>query len=51
MVIDDGSLVEYDAPAALLADPDSEFSRMVDETGPEAAARLRAAAFAAGTTK
>uniref|UniRef100_A0A7S0IUB6 ABC transporter domain-containing protein n=1 Tax=Calcidiscus leptoporus TaxID=127549 RepID=A0A7S0IUB6_9EUKA len=40
MLFEAGELVEFDEPEALLADPDSHFSRLVDETG-SASAHLR----------
>jgi len=44
LVLNLGTLLEYDTPKALLSDPGSEFSAMVDETGPTNAAYLRALA-------
>lgn len=41
MVMDLGKIVEMDTPANLLSNPDSEFSRLVDETGPQQSAYLR----------
>ncbi|KNC46969.1 ATP-binding cassette [Thecamonas trahens ATCC 50062] len=46
MVLADGRVVEFDSPAALVANPDSVFSSMVDDTGKRSAERLRAAIFA-----
>lgn len=42
LVMGRGKVLEFDAPSVLLADPDSHFSRLVDETGPRLAAVLRA---------
>ncbi|KAI8873555.1 P-loop containing nucleoside triphosphate hydrolase protein [Ramicandelaber brevisporus] len=44
MVLDNGILKEFDTPAKLLGDPNSEFSKLVDETGPANAAYLRSVA-------
>ena len=44
LVLDQGRVREFDAPAKLLSDPDSDFAAMVAETGAENAAFLRAAA-------
>ena len=44
LVMDAGRVAEYDTPANLLRDPGSVFSGLVDNTGEEMAARLRAAA-------
>lgn len=41
LILHHGELAEIDTPANLLANPDSHFSSMVDETGPENAAFLR----------
>ncbi|KAK6049139.1 hypothetical protein COOONC_13356 [Cooperia oncophora] len=32
MVLDKGRIIEFDSPQALLADPDSAFSKMVQES-------------------
>lgn len=50
LVLSDGELVEFDTPSALLANPNSHFSRAVDETGEATARQLRemASATAAG---
>jgi hypothetical protein len=40
MVLDKGSLAEYDKPAALLARPETIFSSMVEATGPEQSSHL-----------
>jgi len=45
LVLDNGHIVEYDAPGALLQNPSSQFSQMVNETGPTNAALLRSQAF------
>jgi ABC-type multidrug transport system fused ATPase/permease subunit len=42
LVMNNGSAREYDTPRALLSDPSSAFSSMVDRLGPEAARALRA---------
>lgn len=47
-VMDAGVAAEYDAPAALLADPSSIFSSMVNETGKATAAYLRGVAAGNG---
>ncbi|KAF9413974.1 hypothetical protein BGZ94_000549 [Podila epigama] len=47
LVLDHGSIKEFDTPANLLRDPNSAFSSMVDETGPANAALLRSLANAA----
>ncbi len=44
VVLEQGQVLECDTPAALLAKPDSAFSKMVDETGPVMSAFLRRAA-------
>lgn len=36
-----GQAAEYDAPAALLANPNSSFSKLVDATGPATSVKLR----------
>ncbi|KAF9911176.1 hypothetical protein BX616_010647 [Lobosporangium transversale] len=41
LVMDHGHVAEYDTPLKLLSDPDSAFSKMVDETGVANAALLR----------
>lgn len=41
MVLDKGSLAEFDSPKRLLDDPDTIFSSMVDATGPASAKFLR----------
>lgn len=41
LVMDQGQVSEYDTPATLLADKESAFSKMVDETGAKNAALLR----------
>lgn len=41
MVMAAGKVVEFDSPKALLSDPNSEFSKMVDETGAGNAAAIR----------
>ncbi len=46
-VLDDGSLVEFDIPFALLQNPQSHFSKLVHETGKENAALLTKMAAAA----
>lgn len=45
LVLEFGKVKEYDTPKALLQDPNSEFSSMVNETGPSNAAYLRAVAI------
>lgn len=42
--MDAGQRVEFDSPAALLANPDSIFSAMVSKLGADAAASVRAKA-------
>jgi ABC-type proline/glycine betaine transport system ATPase subunit len=44
-VLELGEVKEYDTPARLLANPNSEFTAMVNETGPQNAAFLRSVAF------
>ena len=44
MVLDAGRVLEFDTPKALLADPHSVFSSLVEETGPTMSAFLRSAA-------
>lgn len=39
--MDQGEVAEYDTPHALLSNPDSAFSKMVDETGTANATLLR----------
>ncbi|KAF9385949.1 hypothetical protein CPB97_004257, partial [Podila verticillata] len=41
LVMDQGQVSEYDAPATLLDDRESAFSKMVDETGTKNATLLR----------
>ncbi|KAF9194091.1 hypothetical protein BGZ51_001070 [Haplosporangium sp. Z 767] len=41
LIMDQGRVAEYDTPRRLLKDPNSAFSRMVDETGGTNAALLR----------
>jgi len=41
LVLDSGSVLEYDSPAELLNDPNSAFSGMVAELGPKLADRMR----------
>jgi len=41
IVMEQGVLEEYDYTAKLLDDPDTFFSKLVDKSGPEAAAALR----------
>ncbi|KAG2426904.1 hypothetical protein HXX76_012691 [Chlamydomonas incerta] len=41
IVMEQGSLMEYESPAKLLANRDSMFSKLVDKTGAAAAAALR----------
>jgi len=45
--LDAGKLVDVDSPAAMLADPKSIFSQLVDETGEASARNLRQRAIAA----
>ncbi|KAG0370512.1 hypothetical protein BGZ54_006027 [Gamsiella multidivaricata] len=44
LVMDQGQVAEYDTPHKLLSDPNSAFSKMVDETGAANAALLRSLA-------
>jgi ATP-binding cassette, subfamily C (CFTR/MRP), member 1 len=44
MVLSQGKVVEYASPKKLLSDPESEFSKMVMETGESNAATIRAIA-------
>ncbi|KAF9209799.1 hypothetical protein BGZ49_000986 [Haplosporangium sp. Z 27] len=44
LVMDQGQVVEYDTPRNLLRDPNSVFSKLVDETGSTNAAMLRSLA-------
>lgn len=44
LVMKDGRAVEFDSPQTLLANANSVFSQLVDETGPASAAFLREAA-------
>ena len=41
LVLDKGHQVEYDAPATLLANKDGHFAKIVEDTGPAMAQRLR----------
>ncbi|KAG0229963.1 hypothetical protein BGX31_006020 [Mortierella sp. GBA43] len=41
LVMDQGQVAEYDTPSALLSNPNSAFSKMVDETGTANATLLR----------
>ena len=41
LVLDQGTIREFDTPNALLQNPNSLFSNMVEETGPTNAALLR----------
>ena len=41
LVLGEGKILEFDSPRVLLSKPDSEFSKMLDETGKENAAALR----------
>ena len=45
VVLDNGSLVEYDSPKVLLEREGGAFASMVDETGEEMSAMLRARAL------
>ena len=38
--MEDGQVIEFDSPLALLHKPESYFTKMVDNTGPEASRRL-----------
>jgi hypothetical protein len=40
-MMDKGEVVEFDTPHALLSNPLTSFSRLVDELSPEAARNLR----------
>jgi len=51
LVLDNGLLVEADAPAALLRQPESFFAKLVQATSPGSAASLRAQAEAAEAAK
>ena len=42
-VLDAGRVAEYDTPHALLSDPGSMLSKLVEELGPQVAAALRTA--------
>ena len=42
-----GKVKEYDSPHVLLSDPNSEFSHLVAETGPQNNSLLRSLAFKA----
>jgi ABC-type multidrug transport system ATPase subunit len=44
-VMDGGRVAEYDSPAALLANPDSKFSKLVQDTGKSMAKHLTKTAF------
>ncbi|KAF9354827.1 hypothetical protein BGX34_010786 [Mortierella sp. NVP85] len=44
LLMEHGEVAEYDTPRALLSDPNSAFSKMVDETGAANAALLRSLA-------
>ena len=46
IVMDKGSVAEFDKPAKLLADDDTLFSKLVDSTGESSAAELRKRAAA-----
>ena len=43
--MDGGRVAEYDSPAALLANPDSKFSKLVQDTGKSMAKHLTKTAF------
>jgi ATP-binding cassette subfamily C (CFTR/MRP) protein 1 len=45
ILMDAGQVLEFDTPQNLLSDPNSSFSQLVDQTGPESAAALRKTAF------
>ena len=49
--LDAGKLVAADSPAAMLADPKSIFSQLVDETGEASARNLRQRAISAETAR
>mmetsp|Transcript_5901 Transcript_5901/g.21066 ORF Transcript_5901/g.21066 Transcript_5901/m.21066 type:complete len:109 (-) Transcript_5901:255-581(-) len=49
LLLSDGRVAEFDAPAALLADASSHFSRLVAELGPHAEGKLRDAIAEAAT--
>jgi len=51
LVMDNGSVLEFDSPAKLLRDSNSSFSKLVDQTGPDSAQSLRAIAFGHGKDK
>jgi len=40
-VLDAGRIVEFDTPHRLLQNPASYFCQLIEQAGPEAAARLR----------
>jgi len=41
MVLEKGQLMELDTPAALLTNPNSLFTKLVEDTGPQESTRLR----------
>ena len=47
LVLDMGTIAEFDSPANLLRNPKSHLSSMVAETGPDNAVMLRQVAMAA----
>jgi len=51
IVMDQGSVAEYDSPAVLLANENSMFSNLVDSTGEKSAAELRSRALASQKAK
>ena len=44
LALDDGHVAEFDTPQALLSNPDSLLTGLVEAAGPEVAAKLRAIA-------
>lgn len=46
LLLHEGQVQELDSPAALLSDPSSKFSKLVDAMGPEAASAFRSAVAA-----
>jgi ATP-binding cassette subfamily C (CFTR/MRP) protein 1 len=46
LLMDAGRVLEFDTPANLLSDPNGSFTKLVEQSGPEASASLKKIAFA-----